>query len=642
MLRFPGTQIALALAAGSIVFFIAVISICEQIGVPRGYSLTFIAITMIGGWLFIALSYMATSANHFMLADNNIRTTSLAFTLSAVCLLPPLLSLFTYLAISAPDYFVLIAGAMILGASANTFLFSRQMRNGQITSAAHLLVHRYQSVWPARINAIAIAAGGGLLFIPSMAMAAMMLTWFFGWRFSFSIQLVGMLSLISALSGGLASTLRLMAIAGILFIIALNIPLAFNAINHHGFPIGQFGFGHGAIELVRQIEVELLQNQIARFEPVWSTELNQAISNRANGLIFAAIILAGFIAFPLCTQLYPAARMSNRLHRLATKNMLFFAFGLISLLALLSFTKLAFYREFFGVPVERAKYVLPVLVEWSDHLPTLIKLCDQIVRDQAQILAACGSPDHVINISDIKIDGRLMLVASAALANLPFALTALLAVSLALVSIAFCALLSHLVAANLVSAFASKSAHALGKQLFGIRLIIILVTLGGVAIVSRMNFNWTELILLSLGIFAATTLPSLLGALYYRGSTAAGSIMAAMAGLAITLVYWFFAAFGPDLIRQSGDETSWLIPGSTNVLRPEFGAILALPAAIIVLVFVSLISRRHIDKQGIEFAERLLNDDAEDADEDFFAVEEEIIITTDQANETGEAASSSS
>lgn len=565
--------------------YLLVLFVLEKTGVPRQYAIGISAAALVIAWLLPSLAAGTTRADKFALADRAISANINAMAITTAVMLP-LFSVFgASIYFEAPEFLVLLAGAMTTGVALSALLVSRKLRASEYADFCALFMDRYRRKIPATIAGLGVAFAATLLLIAAMTAGATLLGWFFALRFPVALTLFAGAVGFTAMIGGLAAVSRLAALAMICFIVALNLPLLLHSLETAGLPIGHLTFGYGAVEPVATLESQLRSVDFPLLDA--AIEPASAVFEWGPGRQIAAALLVALAlaVLPQIGQQYAAATAPERASDGAMKAILTVGFTALSLVALAAYTRLGIYETLLGLSPAEAGIGAPFLYEWSAREPALVQLCGNVAATFDQLATICGDGGALLSLDRLRLESRLLLAAAPDLSGLPFALTGFMTLSILLLTAAFSAMSALAVANHLAGAGrALMSEKERSGRLFGTRLLILLAAvLAGTA-----GWLWrpdaASLTLFALALLAATLLPALVSALYWRKASAGAAVLAMVTGFAVTLVYYVLGRIGVNFKPGDGDELSLALPGLPEGVPAELGALFGLPIGIIALL----------------------------------------------------------
>jgi cation/acetate symporter len=225
------------------------------------------------------------------------------------------------------------------------------------------------------------------------------------------------------------------------------------------------------------------------------------------------------------------------------------------------------------------------MLHWSGVGGDLLTICGAPVGDAVTAQGLCG-PERAggITYGDLVFRSEFLVLALPELAAMPVAILVLL------VAGGFAAALSS--ATGLAQTLANSLGHDVVRGMMApemgprqrvttIKALVVAIVLiaGNIALVPPSDLAvmlaWA-LSLAGAGLFAALAL-----GIWDRRTTGAGAAAGMVIGFGLTLLYIVVATFGPDLVRDTGDEASWFGIGS------EAAGAFGIPAALVTTWLVS-------------------------------------------------------
>lgn len=569
----------------SVFVFLLCIFTLEKTGVPRGYSITLTAAALIVLWGIVVLLSGTTSAHKFFLSAKNSRSTVNALAMTSHLAFPVLIGSGGGLLFLNPAMFIAMVAGTTIGAAFSSMLISRPFHESGASDICSLLDQRYGNSSISKFVSLVLLIGSIGLGAIGIYYATLLTSWFFMLSAQSAFIIIMSATLISAFIGGSHSATRLAAIAAVVLVVGVNLPLIIQSISANGFPFGQITFGTSALTEMWDLEDQLRSLGIPLLENVVTTTSALAAWSGGDLVAVGLVIATGVAFFPTLTHQYAMTDAAEKASQSATRLIVFVGFVGVSLFALLFFSKFSLYQTILGLSVSEARISAPFLFSWSGRSADLVVLCGKMLANEAGLLNACrDGSEHILSIQDLQFNGNLLLAASPDLSGLPFAFTALLTCGIILTLVSFASAILLSTSNNVVSAFfSSLTAKVASSKIFISRLTIIILGFLAGAICLFFQFDTLKVFLLSMSILATICAPSLIGALWLKQSTAISLATAISVGLAITILYYVLAGYGIDFKPGNGDELQLVLPGMTAIIPPELSAIYGVPFALIIL-----------------------------------------------------------
>lgn len=559
----------------SVVLFLSILFIMEKTGVPRTYAIILTAFYTVMLSVISIVRGATTAKEKFFFSNRSVSANLNAFAITASVAFPLLLINGVALFFAKPNIFVIFSVSVVIGMALVTLIIARPLRQSGAANLSNFFETRYKAKHLPMLLSVINLIGAGILFVICVQSGAILAAWFFNIHNSVALLVIILIAIMAASFGGLASTTRQAGVAIICVIFAINIPLVLIALNTSSFPIGHLSFGSSALEPGFEIERQL---KSAELSSLASTVIGlPKIVNWTNAQNYlAAICVAlGIVAMPTISQQFSAARITDRASIAGERSLIIFGLLALSIFALAAFAKISFYGSILGLTSGEAGIEMPYLFEWGNRAQGVVSVCQQIPITTEQLIEACNNdPDYVIQFSDININGPFLLATIGSLMDLPFAITAFIVVALLLVLVSIASSNLFSLASNLTNAFYSQNrAHTTSLEIVLTRLVILFVGLGAGFYFSTISLDFTALFITAMGLFAASLLPSIMGAFLWTKTTALAATASIISGAVSFIIHWIISsgAIGEDYVDLFG-------------LPPELSAIIALPVSSLVLI----------------------------------------------------------
>ncbi|MGB7335364.1 MAG: hypothetical protein WBD01_06200 [Salaquimonas sp.] len=575
----------------AIFLFILVVFTLEKTGIPRSYGIALTGVSLFILWVISTFLGATTTGSNFYLSGRSIRSTVNALAIMTAISFPVIIGVSGGIFVSNPSYLVVILIAMSVGIALSSLLAARQFYDTGSSDVAQYLANRYDSTLTAKTVAVAVALGGMGLAICGIATVYQLIAWFFNIGETSAISLAMLLIILTMVLGGAKSSTRLAAIAGVLVLIGINLPLLVNSISFSGFPLGHFTFGSDALAEMWDLEDQLSSLSIPNLKEVL-TPLSPLVEWTGGQQIAAAfVIVAGIVFFPSVLQQYGISSDTENVSASALKAILFTGLLGASLIALLAFTQFGIYQTLLGLPLSEARISAPLLFSWGERNMDLLAICGTMAGSPNQLLEIC--PDgagHVLSIQDMLLNSQLILPAAADLTALPFAYTALLTSAIILCGISFVSMILLATSNNLVSAFYfTLSGKVASGRIFASRISMTATSVLTAAYVYYYAFDNISLFLFSMSVLAATLVPAMAAAFFMPKVSHASVVSAVAVGFVIAVLYYVLSKYGIDFTSNTGDELQITLPGMEQSIASELSAIFAIPIAFLILVMGHLL-----------------------------------------------------
>lgn len=575
----------------SVFLFVLILYTLEKTGVPRQYSFTLSGISLFALWLITTFSGGTTKASRFLSADQNLPSVVNTLAMIACITFPILLSDGGGLFFNNPSFLITIGIGIVTGMGLSALIFSGPVRERGFSDIVSLLNDKFNSSLPGKTASFGIALTGLGFAICGLTAGSSIMSWFFNISTFNSLLVFSAASLLAANLGGILSNSRLASVGIILLILGINLPLIVRSYQEAGLPIGQFTFGYGALETLWDLEDQLSSLKIPLLNERLSPTSQLLNWQYGNQILAGIMIAATIVVSPLLIQQYASAKHYEESSNSAIKSILGVAFLLVSLFALLAFTKIGIYQSLLGLSVSDARVEAPFLHAWAGREIDLVTVCGKAINGPIELQNACpDGTEHLLNISDLTLFQQMLFVTSPDLLHLPFAFSAILAISIILTLCAFTASVFLTSANNLVTAFkGSNIGDNFGGKIFYGRLIVLIVTIVAMFFTFTSHVDRFSLFMFSNSLLAAMLLPVLISIFYFPNISAAGAVTAMTLGFAVTALYFVLSDFGIDLVKNSGDEFLIRLPFSDRSVPSVLGGIFGVISGTVILLIDRLI-----------------------------------------------------
>jgi len=586
---------AIALIAG-VLLFVLVIYTLEKSGVPRSYSIGLSAFIAIAIYMVATFPAGTTRSERFFTANREGRKSVNALASASIVGFPLLYLLGGALYLHQPGFLVVLAIAISGGLAMAGLLVVRQFNATRTGDIAEMLDVRFAGTLAPRLYAGTNAISGIILAACGIAATVHLVAWYFALS-SFSAALVVLVCcFLTAALGGVTSIARFAAVATLLVILGLNLPLLVHSINEHGFPIGHLTAGVSAVQPAFELEQQLESLQIPLLREQMTSPTQILDWSSGVQILAGLVLLVATASFPALVQ-NAATGHDDEIAGTATRRSLLYV-GLLtaSLFALMAFTEIGFYQSMLGLSLSEARVEAPVIFSWSGRESELLRFCGEMLDSAQAVLLACsGAENHIVNIPDFQFDSTLMLAAAPDIATLPLAFTSLLTLSLIATLMAFTSAVVLSTSCTIISAFyATLPGKVASGRMFMVRLTLLAVLGISVFFATVMLDDPGRAFMLALSISAVTSVPGLIGSFYLRQCTTAAVSTAIGTGFGLTILYAVLAGYGIDFTANTGDELIFTIPGMSEAVPGELAAVFTLPVALIILLGMTIFASRTV------------------------------------------------
>lgn len=565
--------------------FVLVTFTMEKTGIPRGYILALTAISLAALWGIASFPGGTTTARRYFLASGSVRTTINGLAMSTCLFFPLLLGQGGGVFFSNPSMMIVIAVAITAGLGISALVAARPIRQSGVTDLSQFLIARFDSTLLARLAGITTSLCGFALAACSLAVTGGLASWFFAIEAGTATAITIVVAVFAAVLGGSNSLTRLAAIAAVVLLVAVNLPLLLNSLNYSGFPLGHFSFGSGALVDMWDLEDQLTSLQIPRIDEVIS-EMSPLLDWQDGQQVAAGlVIMAAIVFFPPLVQQYALSSDEETVTIATAKSILFAGLFTASLVAMLAFTEFGLYQTLLGLSLSEARVAAPLLYSWTGRSADLVTICGSVPGNPIELLEACPEGiNHVVSIQDLNFNSGLLLAGAPELTALPFAYTALMTAALLLAGTGFTAAIVLSVANGLSSAFMAGPASMVdSRRVFVSRVLCAIIGIGAGAFAHITDTDMTQLFFLALSVLAGTLVPVMIGALYLPRAGQALLCSAFAAGLATAILYFTWCKYGFDFAEATGDELRFTLPGMATPIPPQLSGIYALLMAFLVI-----------------------------------------------------------
>lgn len=600
------------------IYFLLMVVI-ERIGVDQlianhitaFYAILLIAIPTIKGG--------AIRSSKFFFAERKVTSGIVAIATASIVALPFMTTFSGYFFYKSPALIALFSTTVCVAVALFSLLIARPFRQSGATSLANFQIGRFKSTVVARLASLVHLVAGVLLLIAGIKIATNIGSWFFAIHPTImSLILFGLIFFVASF-GGIASLTRQSAIAMICLLIAINIPLALESFSQSGFPAGFISFVTSAMVPFFEIENQLREEEYKLLDYAMTSTSNSANWSNLNWNIAAVLTALGTLATPSLMQQFTMPYSSERASNSGQKTVLVVGGLFLSIFALMAFLKLSLYETLLGLSTFEIRQEAIVLYKnvassTAEYVDGLVAVCGDYVNSHADLIAACGgSPSKVLTLSEIQLNGDLILAGSGMLMGYPYAVTGFLVIAILLTIIAFCSATILSISTNLISAyFSSQKQHLASAEMFLSRFTILLVGIATYFLGPLISVDPVKLIIFSFGIYTASLLPSLIATFYDRAVNDLSLVLSICVGFILTLGVWALGYLGIDLDASTADQVN-IFQFEKIQIDPMLNAIYILPISALVLLTFRLIGKRETAEENGEknFIDNVFDDSDE-------------------------------
>lgn len=540
-----------------------------QIGSPLQITSTLMLLFLISSYLFVGLYAKTMGLDAFQFAERKAAPwTAAQATASAI------ISGSIYILMAGKFYETGVSAlsqysGWLLGISLIVIAFAAKVRRAGAVTLPGLVATGENS---AGLNAFLIAIS--LLCSALLVLFQLEFAGFIGERFldlsrSAAITAVVIAAGFCVVLGGMQSVTIIRQVAYPIILLCFLTPIVWISLKVSGIPIPQFTFGGYGLQPIAEIDTELVAAGLETPEEVFDLARD---GSKIDGF--------GYLSTLLCIALGIAA-MPHILQHSATvekpseaRNAGIGAFALVLLFlsaipAFAAFVKLDLYTSLLGLQLSD----LESDASWFFGLSgastvPLISLCGSFVATLQEAVQACGeTQDYFISVSDIGINSDLVALASATLHELPELVTILMAAGamLALLTaidgqfLSIGMTLTNDGYLRLMRPRAPKSV-----RLFMTRFFILLGVISLTWISLQFRPDPMFLFESAMAISAACLFPALFIRLWFPAFSALAILVSTASGFVVSASLLVLINLGPDMVANTGDELTVMIPFVTE------------------------------------------------------------------------------
>ena len=442
-----------------------------------------------------------------------------------------------------------------------------------------------------------------LFLIAQIGAASQVIVLYFPMPFYWAAILLLAPVMVAILAGGFHT----ISIANMLLVwvigAAILLPVIWMSANITGNPIPQLSYGNGALQPIMQLEQQLVLDSDYPLSGQFQQGNFTTILDIPDFLATLICMIAGTMALPLLySRIFAINGVATRMRSMGW--MLIIITLLISTLpAFVIFTKFEIYRDLIGLPLSQLEYGVEWLMDWvkfagGHH----VMICGQPAIDLNAIISACGNnPDHILMPADVQFSPVMTLLGAGDISNMPSIFSAItfagvLSAGATTAGIALMVIINT--ASDELISESPKLAKTGGqtsmpmpvfRRLFISRVLLVLIVPISIWASLVVPVPVTDFSLWAINLAAGALFPALIVSIWWNRMTALSALICAIFGLIATFYLMISIEFGPDWIVQSGDETIWKLPFSDISIRTLNAAIAIIPAAIIIIVAISLL-----------------------------------------------------
>ena len=483
-----------------------------------------------------------------------------------------------------------------IGLALMVFLFSSVLARSKQSSLAGAICGDSASRFLRGIVAVSILICSAMILVASYEIIDSVVSRFVGLPGSVAVVLVSIPVLFCVIAGGMHSLSIIRRLAYPVIAITFLAPITWISIKQTGFPLPQFAYGSGALVPIDEIDRDMIDAGIATM----STTLSIARDGRSlDGFNFLSVLVsfsAGVAVMPHVIQHFRSVDSGSMARRSGIWSFALVLIVLTAVPAIAAFSKLGIYTSMLGINPSDISEEIPWIFELSGagDIP-LFSLCGQLVRDSADVVAACGNdPQYFLSPRDIGIDYRFVVLGSALINDLPLIVTAILvggsvlAIMTAIDGLVL--VMAKTIGQDFYVHFCNRGATG-GRTLFVTRAAIVLCIVFGAYSAAAFEFDELKVLTAGFSVAAGVLFPLFLARTWLRGVNSIQCAIAGAIGLLATLTTLFLTGIGPDLVGSSGDELVLRVPLVTERLLPESAGLIGLVCSVCAILGFTAIGR---------------------------------------------------
>lgn len=471
-------------------------------------------------------------------------------------------------------------------------LFAPYLRKLGVYSVSDFLHVRFGGGFARFLGVCVLLCCCFVILVAQLSATGIVAARFFDLPFEFAVA-TGVLGIVvCSMLGGMRAITWTQSAQYIVIVAAFLIPVMWMSGGTAGMPIPHLSYAE-ALKQTSAIEIGVSGYGAADPASLMPDLAMFQTYDRFNFLALIFCLMAGTATLPHLLMRYFTAETVRQARVTPGWGLLATMVLLLAAPAYGAFVKLEIFTTIVGSSVGNLAEEAAWLFDWGRiEGRELVQLCGEPVRSFEQVLQVCGG-DHTIVPSDLKFDPDMIVLGAPDIAGMPFVITAMVAAG------AMAAILST--ATGLVFAIGSAVSHDLyfailskhaptSRQLLVARFSMIGASLGAAYVAVAPPADILTIASWSFSLAAAGLFPALVLGIFWKRCNAYGAVAGILSGFGITLAYMAASILGPDLAPSSGDEFSIAIPGITDGLLPINAGILGVPAGILVMVAVSIVT----------------------------------------------------
>lgn len=467
-----------------------------------------------------------------------------------------------------------------------------QLRKARADTAPDFFAARFEGP-VARLVAVGIlVACSAPLLIAQMTAFGTVLSRFLDLSFETAVLIGFALILSTILLGGMHGLTWTQVAQYLVIAAALVVPIIWMSIDIAGNPVPQAVIGEAAkasAALERSMEGSVSAALGSLLTPDHAVTLDGF-----NFLALTLVLAAGTAAFPHIltrSQTAPGVRQTRRSLAWA---LVFFAVLLLAVPAYAILVRYELLSTIAGLRVDDLPGNAAWIFRWgASEGEALVALCGQKADALQAVIAACGGADHIVMPADIVLSEGAVTLAGPEIAGLPRVVSALVALG------AISALLA--MSNGLLFALGTALGHDLyaelgdrkappPRRLYITRLALIGTTGLAAYAVLKQPVDILAAAAWSFSLAAAGLFPALVLGIWWKRTTAVGAVGGMITGSLITVAYLIVNIWGIDMIKASGDEIVWSLPGFTDAVLPINAGIFGIPVGFATVILLSLMT----------------------------------------------------
>ncbi len=475
-------------------------------------------------------------------------------------------------------------------------LFATPLRKARVDTIPDFFAARFDGSVARLIGVAILAICLFPLTISMMSTLGWIIATALGISYQTAISVIFVLVLTTLLLGGMRGLTWTQAAQYLVVTAAFLVPLIWMAVLFSGNPLPQASVGDAVADIMR-LEQSMNGMVSAAFRSLGEVGEIHTTFDRFNFLATIVVIAAGTAAFPHLLMHANVTTDAREAQRSSAWALVFLALLLLSAPAYALLVRFHLLSTTTGLSVADLAGQASWLARWGARTAldgsALVSVCGRSPTSVADIAAACGGADHILLPSDIVLSARAIVLAGPEIAGLPFIVTALVALGAMLALLAVvCGLLFSLASAlghDIYAELGDRRAPA-PRRLYIARLALFAVAVGTSAVALQHPPDLIEAAAWCFSLAAAGLFPPLVLGLWWPRATAVGAVGGMITGVGTTAAYIVISVWGIDLVRGSGDEITWALPGLTEAVTTANAGIFGLPVGFLTTIVLSLIT----------------------------------------------------